>query len=494
MNSRQAVLVIGDVMLDERIEGEMTRISPEAPAPVVRASRPSYVLGGAGNVAANIAALGHKTYLLGVIGPDQAGQCLIQLCRTQGVTANLRQGISVTTTKTRITCGGQQVFRYDREESISGDSAEHLTYMMQAVASVLGPHSDVGAIVVSDYAKGVINAQLMQFLVDTRIPVFVDGKPQNRECYHWVSLLKPNFKEAVEMLPPPAAVHPVMATQDRVEQAAYMGEVLCNHLGACSVVITLGDRGAVYVDNALQTDGAVHLQAAGYQPAKSPRVVHSELPRQDCFDVTGAGDTFMAVMVDAYLAGMGMDKALLRANVAAAAAVRQHGTTVVSRDALEDAMLAQVGPAGKIMWMESLQRFIDRKRRAEHRIVFTNGTFRYLHQGHIELLRFAKQQGGTLIVGINSDRSLAELKPGKAFVPAQYRAELLAQMPDVDAVVIFDNVNVEETVKQIRPNVLVKGAEYIEKVVPGADFVARHGGEVKFAPMIDGIHASDLEG
>lgn len=474
MNSKQAVLVVGDIMLDERIEGEMTRISPEAPAPVVRVTNHTFSLGGAANVAANIAALGHQAYLLGSVGFDTHANTVRQLCSNNGIRVNLWQGSQETTVKTRITCGGQQVLRYDHESVIPGDSHDHLPYMVQAVETVMGPHSDVGLIVVADYAKGVINAALMQQLARRGVPVFVDGKPQNKSCYQYASLLKPNFKEALAMLSDAAAVHPVLATSDLVAKAGYIAEQLIAELRVAGVVITLGAAGAVY---------------SGHGRG----LLHSSLPPQACFDVTGAGDTFMAVLADSYLHGIVMDEAILRANVAAAKAVSRHGTSIVNRDELEDALMGVTGDEDKIMGMHRLQSFIMRKRRAGRRIVFTNGTFRFLHQGHIELLKFAKQQGDILVVGINSDLSLAALKPGKAFVPAKYRTQLLAQMPGVDAVLVFDATNVEDTVKQIKPDVLVKGAEYVTQKVPGADFVARHGGEVKFAPMVEGIHATDLE-
>jgi len=477
--SKQAVLVIGDVMLDERVEGDMTRISPEAPSPVVCVTDTHYTLGGAGNVAANIASLGRKVYLLGAIGPDQNGQVVTQLAGELGLLVNFG-GIARTTTKTRVTCGGQQVLRTDREGIV--DTANHIDHVKAAIAGINS--SEIGIIVIADYAKGMINGPIVDaindFAVKHHIPIYVDGKPQNY-VHYWgkVDLVKPNLVEAEEIMDMAGEVlHPARQIGTPLDRARLAAKAVAGFTKAYTTIVTAGASGA-----ACATIEEGDERYTQFTRTPDP---------QECFDPTGCGDTFMAVLVDAYLTGFGIETAVDMANTGAALAASKHGTYVITRDDLEDAGMARLGVYGKIMTIDQLALYLTRKRANGDSIVMTNGTFRYLHHGHMETIRWAKKRGDRLIVAMNSDEAIEELKPGKSYIPAKYRLQMMAQMPEVDAVWLFNDADVTATVKAINPNILVKGAEYRDKMVPGADFVAKNGGEVLFSPMIDGFHADDL--
>jgi D-beta-D-heptose 7-phosphate kinase/D-beta-D-heptose 1-phosphate adenosyltransferase len=477
----KAVLVIGDVMLDRCKEGTMTRISPEAPSPVVKVESLSSSLGGAGNVAANLAALGRKVYLLGDKGSSATwdAKILTDLCDQAGITHNLRSSTNPTVVKERVTVGGTQVLRLDTEEVNTLDDGTD--YYVSAVESLLTEHTGVGAIVYADYCKGVVRGKLVttvtRLATKLNIPIYLDTKPAHASTYPKVDVFKPNLKEALEMLGPAEALH--LATDIKHNGAGnvalHCARKLKQYGAEGIVIVTAGAAGA----------------ACAYGNGEDESFLSSVTP-QECFDPTGCGDTFMAAFVDSQMRDYDLPSAVLRANTAGAKAASMHGTTVLTRNELEDAVLARLGDSGKCMTMRRTLEYLERKRADGKNIVFTNGTFRYLHHGHMATMRYAKAQGDILVVGINSDASIEQLKPGQTYVPEAERAAMLSHFPFVDVIVIFDDPDVTDTIKAIKPLFLVKGAEYREKHVPGADFVAKYGGEVRFAPMIDGFHASDL--
>lgn len=478
--NRHAILVVGDVMLDRRIEGEVHRVSPEAPVPIVRQTDFREMPGGAANVAANIAAMGRKTYLLGVIGNDYAGQALgYMLPTTYSVNCCLvKRDSGKTITKTKITARGQQILRVDDENERIGlgafdDIVEHLR-------NVINERSDVGLVVISDYGKGTLHSSIIKHIEHMTgvvgLPVYVDTKPDFVAEYGLIrhlDLIKPNLAEAMEMCS--CDVHLGLSLsapeEDRVA-------VLCQEIHRRgrfqNVLITRGGNGATFFDG--------------------QHSFTSSVSNQEVFDVTGAGDTFMAVLADARLSGYDWPSAALRANTAASEAVRHHGTTIVSRAQLEEAVENRLGLHGKIMTTESAVKFVRRHRADGHRIVLANGCFRFIHHGHWDLLRWAKHQGNVLIVAANTDDSIRSLRGEVPFIPQTYRGEMIASMPFVDAVVFFDEASVLQTIKDIHPDILVKGSEYRSATTVGADWLASKGAEVRFAPMYEGIHASDIEG
>jgi D-beta-D-heptose 7-phosphate kinase/D-beta-D-heptose 1-phosphate adenosyltransferase len=472
MSRSKSVLVVGDVMVDRWIEGPMTRISPEAPSPVILEEAVTHQPGGAANVAANIAALGNPTLLCGVVGDDWEGRWLQTALSSRGVTSNLIAHESAPTTcKARITCGGQQVIRVDRERP-PDTYAECINRVTAAVQAALQQaHSlNLGLVVISDYAKGALDQEFVERLLmsarSLEIPVLVDTKPCNIAWYRGASLLKPNFKEASQMCD--ALVHPGLWIGDNDDQAMIMARHLHNQWGFGTVIITRGAHGATAYD------GQQHY--------------NQDVDAKEVYDVTGAGDTFMAVLADSVLRERALPEAMKLAATAATLAVQHHQTFVLTRSVLDDEVLRR---DGKVVQWRDASRYIERQQEAEKIVVMTNGRYRFLHHGHIETFRWAKRQGDFLVVAVNSDASLRALGD-TVFMPEAYRAELIAQRKCVDMVVLFDDPSVESTVRELKPDILVKGAQYEDQAVPGADFVARRGGEVRFAPMIEGVSVTSL--
>lgn len=475
-----AVLVIGDVMLDRRLEGEMRRISPEAPVPVVHQRAVQETPGGAANVAANLAALGCVTFLLGVIGNDEEGQRLRSLLGDRGVQyLNLltRQQVR-TITKTKITVRGQQVLRIDQEDGdLHGfNVSDHEQEILGAVRACLLPTPRVQLIVCSDYSKGTFThtlaAQLVELSRECNVPLWVDTKPDGIAGFAGAQLAKPNLSEARRCCA--HYVHPALAEgQDEESAVELLSRLLRTDYNFGQVVITRGGNGASFFNGT--------------------EFFTSSVQAQEVFDVTGAGDTFLAVLADTFLRTNDWPSAMLRANTAASEAVRHYGTTIVSRDQLDDAVMRRRGLPGKVLTVDEAVSFIARQRRNKQRIVLTNGCFRLVHDGHWQLLQWARRQGDVLVVAANSDESIRKLRgEDTQFVPAAYRGQMLASVPGVDAVVFFDEPVAEGIVRRLHPDILVKGEEYRNTSVPGSDWLAQHGGELRFSPMVEAAHASSL--
>ncbi len=464
METRKAILVIGDAMLDMRIEGAMTRISPEAPSPVVEYASTTRYLGGAANVAANIRSLGGKVLFLGIAGNDDAGKGLGWELVCCGVDNKLLPLQEHTTVKTRITCGGQQVLRVDTTSPRPAE--EQLNPVI--VAELLKLQTlDIGLVVVSDYDKGLLTPTVIQMIKDYSIchgvPVFVDARPNKLPLYNGVQMITPNLAEALQAADNAGCIHPGLLA-DRSNQAAVCATFLRERYQLAAVVIT---RGA---------DGATYDAGASYDVPTDP---------QQVYDVTGAGDTFLASLAVSFTEGRSLHDSVVRANVAAGLAVRQHGTVQVKRDAVDLACRAKLGWAGKLMTADEMLPYICTWRRAHEfeKLVFTNGCFDLLHPGHMHLLRAAKAAGGLLVVAYNSDTSVGQLKgDDRPVIPQQDRGELLASLDMTDVVVMFEG-NTEELIRRVKPDVLVKGAEYRSGSIPGADYVASYGGQLLLVEM-----------
>lgn len=477
--SKTTVLVVGDVMLDRWIEGSMERISPESSSPVVRQLSTIQTPGGAGNVAAGLLALGCNVLLAGVGGNDPAE---VDLQFTLGslsgpdsparLMTSLATGTGPTLVKTRITCGGQQVLRLDTEQLPLANEAA----LRDAIVVGVQAYCDrLAAIVVSDYGKGAMTPGLASLLLEASsryaIPLLVDTKPEHFAWYRGSSVLKPNLREATAFAKS-GSVHPALAVADPADQAVAAGMYIRDQVGIPNVIVTCGAAGLVWVG------------AAGYH--------HYTAAPVPVYDVTGAGDTVMAVLAAMSVHGWSHAETLERAVVAGSLAVQRHRTAVITRDELEDAMVARHGWAGKFMGPQAVKEFVARKRRAGLRIVLTNGCFDALHYGHLSTLEFAKQQGDVLVVAFNDDASTTALKgEGRPLVPGSYRGMQLAMTGVVDAVVEFDG-DVEALVRLLKPDVLTKGAEYVPQAVAGADYVAQLGGRVAFAPMREGISTTKI--
>ena len=477
---KPVALVIGDVMLDRRSEGEMSRISLEAPAPVIHQTDLSESLGGAGNVARNIHTLGHEVMLMGVIGDDSAGRTITQIASSIGIPACLPLGVdgSHTTIKHRITCGGQIISRLDTED---GELTNKIG-LLEGLQAALGPATcTIKLVVIADYDKGAMTQDVMAVLRtmchERQIPIFVDCRPATIGLYHGVTLLKPNMREALGMLE--NCVHPGLgwrtSSQLAEEAQAVVAEVACSEIrkatNAQLVVVTKGGYGCTYTDP--DDNGRIHdFEAIGPKGKDAVR------------DVCGAGDTTMAALAVGYMEGMGFSQSVLFAMHCAGLVVQYHGVYPAMRDEVEEFIYDQAGWTGKIMTDEKVMAFIERKRRMNPQaaIVFTNGCFDGFHAGQLETLRFAARQGSVLIVAYNDDESLRALKGNsRPHIPDSYRASHLALQESVDAVFRFDG-DAAKLIRRLKPDVLVKGADAAHAPIPGADFMAQHGGRIALCP------------
>jgi D-beta-D-heptose 7-phosphate kinase / D-beta-D-heptose 1-phosphate adenosyltransferase len=458
--------VVGDVMLDEYLEGDVQRISPEAPVPVLRVQAESARLGGAANVAHNARALGATVELCAVVGADEAGDRLVARCAEAGIgTAAVgRVAGRETTRKVRALARNQQLLRLDFESAAPVDPVLARELFARLTA---GPRPD--AVVISDYAKGMASAELVAAVIAhaTRagVPVLVDPKATDLAHYRGATVLKPNLAEMER------AIGRRLPPGDEAALGAAAMELL-RRSEARALVVTLG--------------------AAGLAVAR-PGAALEVLPgaRREVYDVTGAGDTVLAVLALALAAGGDLVTAARIANAAGGIVVGRVGTAVVQAHELATALVPGAGE--KTL---SLDEAVSRRqwwRAQQRRVVFTNGCFDILHVGHLALLRHAASLGDVLLVAINSDASVRRLKgPGRPLVPEEGRARMLAALECVDAVVRFDEETPLQILAQLRPDVLVKGADYGLDQVVGRELVEGYGGRVELAPLVPDHSTSAL--
>jgi len=466
------LLVVGDVMLDKYIWGEVGRISPEAPVPVVRATRRSEQPGGAANVAMNLAHLGALTTVVGFTGGDEDERLLTDCLRSNGIQPHFVACAGFPTiTKQRILGGRQQMLRLDSERLDERAAAEYERLMETALG--LLPGSD--ALVLSDYAKGALSAEVCQRLIVAAraqgVPVLVDPKNADFFRYRGATTICPNRSElaaATRTVGHDSAGHDLNALLDAAE--AMVGE-----LGIEFLTVTLGEKGIAL----LLPEG---------------RLLASAVARQ-VFDVSGAGDTVIAVLALGLVSGLKPATAVELANVAAGIVVGKVGTAPVERHELVAALSPQIAlhAADKVLSRAELAGRVALWKASGDRVVFTNGCFDLLHIGHIELIEQARRCGDRLIVAINSDESVRALKgPNRPIVGERERARVLAALAAVDAVVVFSEPTPLEVVLALRPDVIVKGGDYHEETIVGAAEVRSWGGEVRIVPVVQGVSTTRL--
>ena len=463
-----AVLVVGDVMLDRYIWGEVERISPEAPVPVVRTSMQDEKPGGAANVAMNLARLGASVSVCGFAGGDAEREQLESLLAEAGVEPLLTAVPGApTTTKLRILSGNQQMMRLDSDPPPSSYPAAAYDDLLQRALAAL-PNAAV--VVLSDYAKGVLTEQVCRTLIAAartrNIPVLVDPKQRSFSRYHGATAVCPNRKELA------AATGEPSSDLGRLLAA---GQAMLSSLQMEFMAVTLGEKGIAV----LRPDSSLHV----------PAVV------RQVYDVSGAGDTVIAVLALAMACGAEIESAAHVANVAAGIVVSKAGTVPIQRDELLGALAPEIAlhMDDKVLPLEHLLGRIAGWRAAGQRVVFTNGCFDLLHIGHITLLEQARQKGERLIVGLNSDSSVRRVKgTPRPLVGEQERAKILAALSAVDAVVLFDESTPLKLIEAIRPDVLVKGGDYTEEDVVGAREVRAWGGRVELIPLVEGVSTTRL--
>jgi D-beta-D-heptose 7-phosphate kinase/D-beta-D-heptose 1-phosphate adenosyltransferase len=454
------VLVVGDVMLDRYVYGQVERISPEAPVPILTIDREISMPGGAGNVVRNLTALGAAVAFISVVGDDQAGSDLTGLIGGQPNVEPwlLVQGGRITTLKTRYLSAGQQLLRADREETspVQPRLAERLVRIARDAMAA------TSLTVLSDYQKGLLSGEVPTQLIaaarEAGRPVIVDPKGPDYSRYAGADIIMPNRADLAE------------ATGMRVDSEAAIvaaGTALRQRHGFGAVVVTRGNDGVTLVDDS----GARHF------PAEAAEV----------YDVAGAGDTAVATLAAALAARLELPVAVRLANIAAGVVVGKVGTAV----AREADLLAALSPQGsalrKIVSREAAIEHVQRWHHKGWRVGFTNGCFDLLHPGHLHLLEEAREACDRLVVGLNSDPSVRRLKgAGRPVQPEAARAAVLASLASVDLVTVFEEDTPEALIAALHPDMLVKGANYTLDQVVGADLVHGWGGMVVLAELLPG--------
>lgn len=486
--------VIGDVMLDSYLHGTVDRISPEAPVPIIAidSKRTCITVGGAGSVALDLAALGAETWLVGLVGHDAQGHAIKEILERQGIKAALvKEYIGEldaanprpTTQKTRVVGRGQQMLRID-EQTTRPIGPETTKALQTAIADNL-PDTDI--LILSDYLRreGVLSQPVIystvKYAAQLGIPVWVDPA-RHRNCmdFEGVAGITPNRQEAEE------------ATNETIDGnigiLGAVGDEFIGLLDLDTVVITLDSQG-LYYQSAFKssTDGESALLPA-----------HAREVR----DVTGAGDMVIAVTAFALACKAPLRTALELANFAAGMEVERFGVQPITRQEILARLESGLGGdkqgtyAYKCVELPALKAILENRTRHQKTVVFTNGCFDLLHGGHIHCLTFAAQQGDILVVGLNSDESVRKLKgDGKPIVNQDERSAVLAALEMVDCVVIFDEDTPEQLIRELKPDVLVKGGSW--QVTPpnkiaGYEFIKSNGGKVVFAPMLADVSTSDI--
>jgi D-beta-D-heptose 7-phosphate kinase/D-beta-D-heptose 1-phosphate adenosyltransferase len=467
---RPHVAVIGDLILDHYVIGNVERISPEAPIPVLHVTREEDRLGGAANVAANVLSLGGECRLVGVLGDDEPGRRFTALAEaTPGLTLACARGADrPTILKTRMVAQNHQMLRVDRERPGPLADAVNRALLEHGLASI----ERAGVAVLSDYSKGVLSEANCRLLIDAArrrsVPVIVDPKGKDYTKYLGAHAVTPNRAEAE------AATGLDCASLAGVERA---GRRLNEMLGLEAAVITLSAQGVAVVP-------------------KTGEMRHFPAQARSVFDVTGAGDTFIACLALCLASGTDIFTAARLANHAGGLKVARFGAVAIAREELRRAVMsADEGyhHVGKVVSIDELDEALERHRKKGERIVFTNGCFDLLHQGHVTYLNFCRGQGDLVVVGLNNDDSVRRLKgPTRPLNSAQARARVLAALADVDFVTVFEDDTPEALIRRVRPDVLIKGEDWKGKGAVGAEFVESYGGRVVFAPLVRGVSTTAL--
>ena len=466
------VLVLGDVMLDRYLSGEAQRMSPEAPVPVLLEQATRLVLGGAANVAANIASVGARAVLVGRVGDDPDGEDLVALLEASGIECTLVRVEGVpTTTKTRVVSGAQQVARIDREV-LHPTTPDEVAAARSALDAFLAEGGPKG-IVLADYAKGFLGPELIHEVIDRAgragVPVVTDPKSRDVVRYAGSTVIKPNLAEARAACPDPVRVG------DGGDEVGRLADAYLRLSGARNVVLSCSGDGVAVVGS--DSAGLTRL------PTKAREVA----------DVSGAGDTLIALMALGLAADLGLLRAVEIANAAAGAVCGKLGTASLSATEL----LALMGAGADRHPDETNPKVLAGRQEAGEvgaqyqregrRLVLANGCFDLLHAGHIRLLRQARSAGDSLMVALNTDASVRRLKgEGRPVQSESDRCEIMAALECVDFVVLFDEETPLELIRAVRPGVLVKGDDYDVDSVVGAADVQGWGGHVVLVSRLDG--------
>jgi D-beta-D-heptose 7-phosphate kinase/D-beta-D-heptose 1-phosphate adenosyltransferase len=461
-------LVVGDLIYDEFVWGEVTKVSPEAPVQVLDWQSSHTAPGGAANVASNLATMGVDVTLVGVIGQDDQGLAMKNKLKAAGIDTLgvIADPNRPTTHKVRFIAHAQQILRMDREQRRDLDPP--LAELIGRAIREALPH--VEGVIMSDYLKGVLTEEIIQLTItEARSQgkrVIVDPKGRQYESYRGSHIITPNVKEVEE------ATGVLVEGEDDLKRAA---AILFERVECENVLVTRGKEGM----------SLFHLDGSS---------VHIPTQARDVFDVTGAGDTAVAVFGLGAFAGAPLEEAARLANIGAGIVVGKVGTSVATKEEIVEYLEeGYFYSARKIIPLDEVSRLVRLVQGKNQTVVFTNGCFDILHAGHIMMLHRARSFGDMLVLGLNSDESVRSLKgPQRPIIGQEDRAKIIASLDCVDYVVIFDELTPERMIKELVPDVLVKGGDYSLEEVVGREIVEDAGGRVELVPILEGWSTSDL--
>lgn len=455
-------LVIGDIMLDKFCNGKISRISPEAPVPVLQYQDERNVLGGAANVATNLAGIGQHVALLACVGDDMAGREILTLLSDAGIDSEMviSEKARPTTVKTRFVAGHQQLLRVDDEST-----ADITEETKQTILSLYRKRiEEFDLILISDYMKGMLSYEFTQNLIqiakEAGKRVIVDVKDLNAAKYAGAYLLKPNRKELHDL------TGLSVETMDDVVEA--MKELRKRADCAC-ILATLSADGMAFLN-------------------EDDSVIFEKCDSRKVYDVVGAGDTAFAYVAAALSFGFSFKNILRISNTASSIKITRFGTSVVTLSDVVDELFHEVN---KVQTQDTIEKALSGRR--DKKIVFTNGCFDILHIGHIRYLKEAKAKGDILVLGLNSDESVSRLKgPSRPVNKQQDRIDMLAEMEFIDYVVVFEEDTPYNLITKVKPDILIKGGDYEPDKIVGAEFVRARGGTVEVIPFVEGKSTTNI--
>ena len=461
-DERPKILVIGDLILDEYIWGGVSRISPEAPVPILETRSENLALGGAANVANNLVGLGCEVHLCGAIGQDEKGDKLLKTIHDRSIQTEgiFRFVHRPTTTKIRIIAHNQQILRVDKEDKrpITEETEKKLTqYINQVIPTMDG-------VICSDYHKGILTEKVIKAVMrkaqKSEKAVIVDPKNSDFSLYKGATVITPNLREVASSVP--------IKIKDQ-EDLGRAAEYLLNLTKAQAILITQGKDG-------------MSLYKSKEKLISIPTVA------KEVFDVTGAGDTVISVFSMAMFVGFDYQEAAWLSNMAASVVVGKVGTAVVTLEEINEFLQEEMlRTSHTVLGLEELKKIISMAKSTDKKVVFTNGCFDLIHGGHIEFLQKAKSLGDILVVGLNTDQSVKKLKgENRPIKNERERANILSALKYIDYITMFNETTPEKLIREIRPDILVKGDDYKIDEVVGREIVEGYGAKVELIPIVKG--------
>ncbi|MEI7942613.1 MAG: bifunctional D-glycero-beta-D-manno-heptose-7-phosphate kinase/D-glycero-beta-D-manno-heptose 1-phosphate adenylyltransferase HldE [Candidatus Riflemargulisbacteria bacterium] len=457
--ANKRILIYGDIMLDKYFTGKVSRISPEAPVPVVKVDNEHMTLGGSANVANNISKLGNMPILIGFLGKDKNADELLNLGQQEGIQIDSMVTNSPTITKIRVIGGHQQITRLDFEEHLNLNK-ENLISLETKINQIV--NTNLGVVIISDYLKGSCTIDTCQLIIkqcqNYKIPVIVDPKGSDWNKYNGAFMLTPNLKELEQV-----SNVEISNTDDQITKYALP---LLEKYNLKYILVTRSEKGMILISQ--------------------NKIINFSTEAKEVYDVSGAGDTVIATVSLGVALGMEIEEAVKMANLAAGIVVSKFGTTPIYKDELLKAMNEV---STKLVSGAELLRIISQEKKKCKKIVFTNGCFDILHKGHLSYLREASKLGDIFILGLNSDGSVKRLKGNdRPINNEEDRAEVLSFLDFIDYITIFDEETPYELIKSIKPDVLVKGGDYKAENVVGREF----SGKVEILPFVDGYSTTNI--